>query len=795
MAKKIVLATGTYKILKQIGEGGFSFVFLVKDVATGQQYALKRMICSNPRNIYVAEKEIDLLKRLKDCNYVVKMVSYSSEREGSNEIRNILMEFSENGSVVDVMNNRLSAGMKHFSEQKVIEIFASVVLGIAAMHTLDPPAAHRDIKAENILVHGGKMFLTDFGSACFERYGDVSHDAPLRAAIEDEVSRETTMVYLAPELADLYRGWPITEKTDIWSLGVLLYKLCFFKTPFDDNPSPLAIVGGRYTFPKVHPFSDTIIELIKYCLVVDPAKRPDIHQLINQVYAIAQALLPASHPVVRHCAAHCAAHPVNEQLVDFASTPASAQSNQTAPSTQSDLFEEFFNSPAPAKAPAPKHVPQSSDLFDEFFNSPAPTASKPVNSPQPESKPEPHQPTHKSSLSAQPAGVGSTLWDMLDKDATAVNIPSTPTTDTHSSIPVVSESAFFNETRSPSSRSEPVSPTMSMKPRHHPMSNSNTPSMHAATIHGASASPYIARSGGGSQPITGLKMPRILPTITRGSITLRETVAMSSLSRTPVQTEVLKATSTKGDPVKTKHIRALAVHTWDHKSFHEVFNALMKRPVLNPTVATKVLTVVLRLIQTGHPSTLTHCITRMDTFRSLLSSWVNLRGEMPNDSALVSRHLTYLSTKLRTQSQLTFLSPTLGIQPVQEALDTLGLPETAAVVAELFNTLAAHLSLAMKVSRQGNCRTEQPVVASSIFPAVIELRPTLHLLYRIYISADSNVQTVLSGNIEQSYKNVVSVVKELDRRTDLAYVRELTTVQPLPEALDWEAISKLGVDV
>ncbi|KAG9394604.1 Protein kinase domain [Carpediemonas membranifera] len=722
-SKKIVLPSGTYRIVKQIGEGGFSYVFLVRDVRTNQQFALKQMICSDPRSVEIAEKEIYLLKRLQDCSNVVEMISHSSSRLGDNEVWNILMAYSEDGSVVDVMNTRLSAGMKFFTEQMVIEIFASVVLAIAAMHTLDPPAAHRDIKAENILVHGEKVFLTDFGSACFDRHHDISKDTLLRASIDAEVCANTTMVYRAPELADLYRGWPITEKTDIWSLGVLLYKLCFFKTPFDDNPSPLAIVGGRYTFPESHPFSDTIIELIKTCLVVDPTQRPDIHQLMSLVYTIAQALLPVSSSVLRQCAAHCAVHPVNQTWNDWIKQD---EPPQVEVSVDEVLFGQFLRDSCHTSAPSSTSSLPRPDPFEEILSD--------LNAMAQANEPEPEPSEAQTEPSADP----------------------TPLHSRTSSL-----TSLFSYTKLESAGATPspadATPIQTSKPA----------------------------------PFSAMKLPRLI-TQKLPSFTLRDPVTVQTLTKSAIQVEVTKATGVRGEPVKTKHIRAMAIYTWEHKSFAEIFNALMRRPALNPNVATKILTVLLRVVQTGHPSALTHCISNLDTFRSLLSSWVSLRSEMPHDSALIARQLTYFSTKLRAHAQLSFLSPTLAIKPGKDALYNLGLPETAALVAELFNALSGHLTLAMRASQQGACRTEPSIVAGSMFPSVLELWPALHLLYRVYISSDDNVQAVISCSVRHAYKTLVESMADLPSRPDLAHVRELVPVLHLPEDLDWATIGRLS---
>ena len=55
------------------------------------------------------------------------------------------------------------------------------------------------------------------------------------------------MAYRSPEMVDLYSNKPINTKSDIWALGCLLYKLCYYSTPFGE--SLLAIQEGRFTLP------------------------------------------------------------------------------------------------------------------------------------------------------------------------------------------------------------------------------------------------------------------------------------------------------------------------------------------------------------------------------------------------------------------------------------------------------------------------------------------------------------------------------------------------------------------
>ena len=78
-------------------------------------------------------------------------------------------------------------------------------------------------------------------------------------------------------MIDLYSNLSITLKSDIWALGCLLYKLCFFTLPFGE--STLAIQNGNFVIPDNSRYSKKLHSLIKFMLESDPAKRPDIFQV------------------------------------------------------------------------------------------------------------------------------------------------------------------------------------------------------------------------------------------------------------------------------------------------------------------------------------------------------------------------------------------------------------------------------------------------------------------------------------------------------------------------------------
>jgi AP2-associated kinase len=132
--------------------------------------------------------------------------------------------------------------------------------------------------------------LCDFGSATVKVLR--SSDTQSILDIEEEIKKYTTLSYRAPEMIDVYSGRPITTKADIWALGCLLYKLCFFQLPFGE--STLAIQNAQLVIPDTSKYSNKLHALIKLMLEPDIDARPDIYV----VSTLAFQLLGKDCPVV-----------------------------------------------------------------------------------------------------------------------------------------------------------------------------------------------------------------------------------------------------------------------------------------------------------------------------------------------------------------------------------------------------------------------------------------------------------------------------------------------------------------
>lgn len=174
---------------------------------------------------------------------------------------------------------RLQSG---FTELEILQIFCDTAEAVSRLHHCQTPIIHRDLKIENILQNeAGHFVLCDFGSATAKILNPSIHGV---SVVEEEIKKYTTLSYRAPEMIDLYSDKNITTKSDIWALGCLLYKLCYFSLPFGE--STLAIQSGNFYIPDNSKYSKGIHQLIRYMLEVDIDNRPNIFQVSEVAFKL-----------------------------------------------------------------------------------------------------------------------------------------------------------------------------------------------------------------------------------------------------------------------------------------------------------------------------------------------------------------------------------------------------------------------------------------------------------------------------------------------------------------------------
>ncbi|KAE8292400.1 AP2-associated protein kinase 1 [Larimichthys crocea] len=245
------------------------------------------MYVNNEHDLQVCKLEIQIMRDLVGNKNIVGFLDSSITAVGAGDVWEvlILMDFCRGGQVVNLMNQRLQTG---FTEAEVLQIFCDTCEAVARLHQCKSPIVHRDLKVENILLHDrGHYVLCDFGSATNHFQNPQTEGVPV---VEEEIKKYTTLSYRAPEMVNLYGGKIITTKADIWAMGCLLYKLCYFTLPFGE--SQVAICDGSFTIPDNSRYSQDMHCLIRYMLEPDPDKRPDIYQISYFAFKLARRECP-----------------------------------------------------------------------------------------------------------------------------------------------------------------------------------------------------------------------------------------------------------------------------------------------------------------------------------------------------------------------------------------------------------------------------------------------------------------------------------------------------------------------
>ena len=245
----------SYRIVGLLGRGGMGEVYRADDLKLKQPVALKFLPTSlNTDGAALARfyKEVSVARQISHRH--VCRVYDVAEYQGEHFIS---MEF--------VRGEELSSLLKRIGrvpQDKAVEVARQLCAGLAAVH--ERGVLHRDLKPANIMLdEHGEIRITDFGIAAL--------------AVEDRREISGTPAYMSPEQLE---GHELTVKSDIYSLGLVLYELFTGKKAFAATSLPellrLRHSDTTPTSPAEHvPELDPLIERVIFrCLERDPAKRP-----------------------------------------------------------------------------------------------------------------------------------------------------------------------------------------------------------------------------------------------------------------------------------------------------------------------------------------------------------------------------------------------------------------------------------------------------------------------------------------------------------------------------------------
>ena len=254
-----------YRIVSPLGKGGMGEVYRAEDLRLGQTVALKflpRSLAQTEEALERFTREVRLARQVSHPNvcrvFDIGEISETSEAGKTTTHTFLTMEFVDGEDLASLMRR-----IGRLPQDKAVEIARQLCAGLAAAH--EHGIIHRDLKPANIMLDGrGRVRITDFGLA------------GLAADIGGADARAGTPAYMSPEQ---FAGREVTPKSDLYSLGLVLYEIFTGKRLFDASSSE-EMARQRDKSAPTHPSQivkdiDPLIErVILRCLEKDPGKRP-----------------------------------------------------------------------------------------------------------------------------------------------------------------------------------------------------------------------------------------------------------------------------------------------------------------------------------------------------------------------------------------------------------------------------------------------------------------------------------------------------------------------------------------
>ena len=253
-----------FKIISKLGEGAYSTVYKVKRNVDNNIYALKKVKLLNlsEKEKQNSLNEVRLLASIKSNFVISYKEAFFDEKDST---LGIVMEFADGGDLYQKIVEHKKSAM-FFEETDIWRIFIQLVKGLKALHDLK--ILHRDLKSANVFL------LTD-GTA---KLGDLNVSKVARRGLG--YTQTGTPYYASPEV---WKDQPYDNKSDIWSLGCVLYEMITLRPPFRaQNMEGLynRVIKGQFSRIPDR-FSNELFEIVKLLIQVNTDLRPSCDEILK----------------------------------------------------------------------------------------------------------------------------------------------------------------------------------------------------------------------------------------------------------------------------------------------------------------------------------------------------------------------------------------------------------------------------------------------------------------------------------------------------------------------------------
>ena len=243
-----------YQIIKTIGEGGMANVYLAKDTILDRNVAVKVLrgdLADDEKFVRRFQREALSASKLNHPN-IVEMYDVGED----NGSYYIVMEYVQGKTLKSLVKKRGALTLP-----EVIDIMTQLCSAIICAH--DSYIIHRDIKPQNVMIlDDGRVKIMDFGIAMALNSNELTQTNSVMGSVH----------YLPPEQAN---GSGSTIKSDIYSLGILMYELLIGKVPFKgDNAVEIAIKQMKEPIPSICKQNPDIPQSVENIVLRACAKNP-----------------------------------------------------------------------------------------------------------------------------------------------------------------------------------------------------------------------------------------------------------------------------------------------------------------------------------------------------------------------------------------------------------------------------------------------------------------------------------------------------------------------------------------